>query len=70
MEDFLPISTGEMRSQHLLGFFRLWPDKEMKRGMPELCTWYRDRCQQRQREVVIATSLRCRLNAPSLTVSC
>lgn len=38
MEDFLPISTGEMRSQHLLGFFRLWSDKEMKRGMPELCT--------------------------------
>lgn len=71
MDDFLLTSIGQVCSQHLLGFFRFWSDKEMKRGMLELCTWYRDRCQQRhaQWEVVTATSLRRRLSAPSLTVS-
>lgn len=72
MEVFLLISTDEMHSQHLVGFFWFCSDKEMERGMLELCAQCCDRCQQRhpQREVVIATSLRCWLSARSLIVSC
>lgn len=71
MEDFLLISMDELHSQHLVGFFWFWFDKEMKRGVLERCARSCDRCQQRrpQREAVIAASLRHWLGAPLIVSS-